>query len=209
MASSTSEAQIKNEIARLTGNSEHQAFPIGLTLFPASIDLYKSSHVSTRHPQAHTRSNTYVNPNYKPINKHVRPAPTINHPLVPQTRPTPPPTQLKEVVLGGVAFESSARSLVRKDRESYSRICISRFMGLSSPNPKLHPCFPVPKPISSSLAKPSAPRPTAPRQHFSRKAGHLNPNIRTYKRKASRGHHGASLARNMTLNNNRRPYQSV
>jgi hypothetical protein len=75
-----------------------------------------------------------VNPNYQPPNKYVRP--DVNGSVIPSTPSAaaaivaaiseigqisqPPPVipgQKKEVVLGGVAFESSGRSLVRKDRE--------------------------------------------------------------------------------------------
>lgn len=71
--------------------------------------------------------------------------------------------------------------------------------------------FSVPKPVSSGPPKPPQSRPTP--AHFSRKAGHLIPDNRVYKPKTSRGHgrgrRGAPSNRNMTLNNNRRPYQSV
>ncbi|KAF8216884.1 hypothetical protein K438DRAFT_1901453 [Mycena galopus ATCC 62051] len=105
----TDAAQIKNEIARLT----------------ASISQHKSKSASNpRHPPTAStswppRSSSYVNPNYKPpTNKYIRPTPAPSRP--PVSRP-PPSTnagstpQVKEVVLNGVAFESSTRSLVRKD----------------------------------------------------------------------------------------------
>jgi hypothetical protein len=91
----------------------------------------------------------YVNPNYKPTNKYIRPG--LNTAAASETAMatdssgagpsttvsttyigvssvpasgTVTPTQIpgvgaqkKEIVLGGVAFESSSRSLVRKDRE--------------------------------------------------------------------------------------------
>ncbi len=77
----------------------------------------------------------YVNPNYKPANKYVRPGLDTAGPSLPASvdatmsssseilgsavsQPLPVVSaQKKEVVLGGVAFESSGRSLVRKDRE--------------------------------------------------------------------------------------------
>ena len=96
------------------------------------------------HGPGPTRSNKYVNPNYQPPNKYVRPdvntgsviastpsaaaaiveAGSESGILVPQISQPPPviPGQKKEVVLGGVAFESSGRSLVRKDCELL--ICI-------------------------------------------------------------------------------------
>ena len=96
--------------------------------------------------QAGRRSNVYVNPNYKPANKYVRPGLNVTtsetaiatdssgvgpsstssttYTGVPSTPASGTPTQSfglgtqkKEIVLGGVAFESSGRSLVRKDRE--------------------------------------------------------------------------------------------
>ncbi|KAJ7180975.1 hypothetical protein C8R46DRAFT_986046 [Mycena filopes] len=96
-----SEAQIKSEIARLT----------------ASISQHKSKS-ATANPTRYQppRSSTYINLNYKPpSNKYIRPPPTSNPP--PQSRPptASSSTTVKEVVLNGVAFESSNRSLVRKD----------------------------------------------------------------------------------------------
>ncbi|KAF9054525.1 hypothetical protein BJ165DRAFT_1439571 [Panaeolus papilionaceus] len=115
MASST-EAQIRNEIERLT----------------ATINQHKAQNSRTSHPHrggyapysshqgTYPRSNTYVNPNYKSANKYIRPGLNVN--AGPSTHTTPsstvkPPSSSgkKEVVLGGVAFESSGRSLVRKD----------------------------------------------------------------------------------------------
>ncbi|KAF9071560.1 hypothetical protein BDP27DRAFT_1418912 [Rhodocollybia butyracea] len=156
MASSSSEAQLKHEIARLT----------------ASINMHKST-LSTR-PATGYRSNSYVNPNYKPANKYLSTTST---------------TLAKEVVLNGVAFQSSGRSLVRKDRELFP---------LSSTRSKL---LPVPK---SSSAPPT---PAAP--PYNRKSGHLLAANRVYKPKSSRGRRGGLSNHNMTLTNGRRPYQSV
>lgn len=102
---------------------------------------YSTDHTAN---QSGRRSNVYVNPNYKPANKYTRPAAASNTDIAtnsfgvdqPSTSstsyagvpsaPTPAPgtviptsvgAQKKEIVLGGVAFESSGRSLVRKDRE--------------------------------------------------------------------------------------------
>ncbi|KAF7309026.1 hypothetical protein MKEN_01103600 [Mycena kentingensis (nom. inval.)] len=105
----STDAQIKSEIARLT----------------ASINQHKSIVKAPAY-----RPNVYVNPNYRPpTNQYVRPA--TSRP--PSSRP-PPPTQPKEVVLNGVAFQSSNRSLVRKDLPT-----------------------PPQKPV---VAKPSVPQPT-------------------------------------------------
>ncbi|KAJ7705182.1 hypothetical protein B0H16DRAFT_1636672 [Mycena metata] len=119
-----SEAQIKSEIARLT----------------ASISQHKSKSAtanSTRYQPP--RSSTYVNPNYKPpANKYIRPQPSRPPP---QSRPptASSSTQVKEVVLNGVAFESSNRSLVRKD---------------------------LPKPPASKSKPPSAAPPPRHTKHF-------------------------------------------
>ncbi|KAJ7464602.1 hypothetical protein FB451DRAFT_1094410 [Mycena latifolia] len=111
------EAQIKSEIARLT----------------ATISQHKSAN-STRTTYQPPRSSTYVNPNYRPpTNNYIRPSTSK-----PPSRPAPT-TQVKEVVLNGVAFESSNRSLVRKD---------------------------LPKPPSTSVPKPTAPQAPRPRPHF-------------------------------------------
>lgn len=66
------------------------------------------------------------------------------------------------------------------------------------------------------VPKPTSAGPTitkAPVQPFSRKPGHVAPASRIYKPiykpKSTRGRRGGPINRNMTLNNNRRPYQSV
>lgn len=64
---------------------------------------------------AQRRGNTYVNPSYRPPPpKATHTGPTSRTPT-PQARPSSS-AQPKEVVLNGVAFQSSSRSLVRKDR---------------------------------------------------------------------------------------------
>ncbi|KAG7444879.1 uncharacterized protein BT62DRAFT_969988 [Guyanagaster necrorhizus] len=89
-----SEAQMKSEIARLT----------------ATINSHKAT---SSDPSRSQRSNTYVNPNYKPVykarNTYIRPA------ILPSDSRPSQLHQVKEVVLNGVAFQSSSRSLVRKD----------------------------------------------------------------------------------------------
>ncbi|KAG6908788.1 hypothetical protein DXG01_003317 [Tephrocybe rancida] len=105
-SSSITEAQMKSEIARLT----------------ATINQRKSL-VSTHnpgHPRTNSRNNTYVNPNYKPSNKYIRanqsavPSPPAQAPT-PRPPVKPPTMEVKDVVINGIAFESSGRSLVRKD----------------------------------------------------------------------------------------------
>ncbi|KAI0766595.1 hypothetical protein BD413DRAFT_480613 [Trametes elegans] len=169
---STSAAALKLEIERLKG----------------AINRHKTGETAPRPPTVPTttytrpRSNVYVNPNYKP------PAPRPALPVVTQPRATsrPPasiPQEPRDVVIDGVAFESSGRSLVRKDL------------------PKLPP-----KPPLATTLKPIA-RPPPPQSTFVRnKAGTMLNANRTYKPKTSR--RGRPMNRNMTLTNNRRPYQS-
>ncbi|KAI0350699.1 hypothetical protein OH77DRAFT_1524704 [Trametes cingulata] len=170
---STSAAALKLEIERLKG----------------AINRHKTGETTARPAApaasvARPRSNVYVNPNYKPPVKTARPV----APVATQPRPVPrPPTSLpqekRDVVIGGVAFESSGRSLVRKD--------------LPKPVSK-PPSAPAPRPVS---------RPPAPQSTFVRnQAGTLVNVNRTYKPKTSR--RGRPMNRNMTLNNSRRPYQS-
>ncbi|KIL69320.1 hypothetical protein M378DRAFT_157570 [Amanita muscaria Koide BX008] len=153
MASSSSEAQIKSEIARLT----------------ASINQHKAQQQSSYGPP---KSNIYINPTYRPSNKYVRPGSTASSqqqsgPST-STSTTAPSIGVKEVVLNGVAFESSRRSLVRKD---------------------------VAKPPSNNAGSVLPPSSTYRRKH-----GHPTAQ-RMYKPKSLR-------SRNMTLTNNRRPYQA-
>ncbi|KII87456.1 hypothetical protein PLICRDRAFT_43093 [Plicaturopsis crispa FD-325 SS-3] len=195
-SASTSEAALKLEIARLSG----------------AINRHKSTAPAPRpgYPTS-TRHNVYVNPNYKPANKYIRPGTSNSststtptsaigsssqpHQQAPHSHPAPGvSSEAREVVLGGVAFQSSGRSLVRKD---------------------------LPKPVSSGPPKPTAHRPPTSHADFSRtKAGHLIPAGRVYKPKttsrarggrgrAGRGGRGRGAGPfNMSLDNNRRPYQS-
>jgi hypothetical protein len=168
--------------------------------------------------QAGRRSNVYVNPNYKPATKYTRPAATSKTdmatdsfgvgqlstsstsyagaspaPAAGTVIPTSVDAQKREIVLGGVAFESSGRSLVRKDRE----------LSFMCPSLLINPFF-------SSYLVPRVNKPVSvgdtastirhhPYGH--NKPGHIRP-TRGYKMKARRG-------RNMTLNNGRRPYPYV
>ncbi|KAJ6581917.1 hypothetical protein B0H19DRAFT_1229111 [Mycena capillaripes] len=174
----TDAAQLKNEIARLTASiSQHKS----KTTAPARYPPTTAS--SSYYPP---RSSTYVNPNYKPAsNKYIRPTTTTTPAPVSRPPPSRAPSSstgsndVKEVVLNGVAFESSTRSLVRKDL------------------PK--PAAPTSKPPST--AAPPRPRPRPHTSHF--------PPPRVYKPKASRGRGGRPRRGgpvNMTLTNSRRPY---
>ncbi|KAH7914596.1 hypothetical protein BJ138DRAFT_346700 [Hygrophoropsis aurantiaca] len=171
MVSSTSEAALKLEIARLTG----------------AINRHKSTQYPAEQPKTNGRSNTYVNPNYKPptsttvktqapfkfTQRYIRPSSASS------SLAAPGPS--RDVVIGGVTFESSGRSLVRKD---------------------------LPRP-ATSIAQSS--RPVTQQVDYSRTAGgHLLPSGRAYKSKvSSRGRRGRVMNRNMTLDNTRSSYQSV
>ncbi|KAJ3787610.1 hypothetical protein GGU10DRAFT_348478 [Lentinula aff. detonsa] len=97
MASPSTEAQLKSEIERLT----------------ASINLHKSN--TSTHPATGFRKNTYVNPNYKFTNKYIRPTTSTTEPSRSSIQPPTSSAEVKEVVLNGIALQSSGRSLVRKD----------------------------------------------------------------------------------------------
>jgi hypothetical protein len=178
-----------------------------------AINRHKSGSATqqpTGYSTSRPRNSTYVNPNYKlpskQAAKYVRPAATTAA-YKPQAPPVPGPSQTRDIVIGGIEFESSGRSLVRKDR------ALSRFFVHSRDSVRA-----LRNPSSLSVSKPAAPktappRPTNTRKDLSRtKAGHLVPTGRTYK-PTSRGRgrgRGRTRGRvNMTLDNNRRPYQSV
>jgi len=140
MASSygaTTEAQMKSEIERLTATiNQHKMHNTNKNLNQGGYSTNYSVNQTAR------RSNVYVNPNYKPTNKYIRPglntaassetaiatdpsgagpsstSSTSSEPTSGTVTPAQSSgvsTQKKEIVLGGVAFESSSRSLVRKD----------------------------------------------------------------------------------------------
>ncbi|KAI0788769.1 hypothetical protein C8Q75DRAFT_807503 [Abortiporus biennis] len=107
MDPSTSASALKLEIARLKGainkRKAEEARPPRTTNFQPGLPGQ--------------RSNVYVNPNYKPPSRTIpppRPATsteTIWHPTAPRTATV----GTRDVVIGGVTFEASGRSLVRKD----------------------------------------------------------------------------------------------
>ncbi|KIK99353.1 hypothetical protein PAXRUDRAFT_822831 [Paxillus rubicundulus Ve08.2h10] len=165
---STSDAALKAEIARLTG----------------AINQHKSTqqqHGAFAGPSSYRRSNTYVNPNYKPPS---------NSKSQGYRNDTAPPLRLatstvaapstRDIVIGGIAFETSFRSLVRKD---------------------------LPKPPQVPIKAPL--RPIPQQTDFSRTAnGHRIPAGRGYKSKvSSRTQPRRPGNRNMTLNNTRGPSQ--
>ncbi|KZS94409.1 hypothetical protein SISNIDRAFT_484632 [Sistotremastrum niveocremeum HHB9708] len=95
---SMADASLLLEIQRLSG----------------AIDRHKAATSGQQKASTSTaRSHTYVNPNYKPPNP-------ASYPRYPASHKYQAPQQIsssqkKDVVIGGVAFESSGRSLTRKD----------------------------------------------------------------------------------------------
>ncbi|KAJ3538599.1 hypothetical protein NM688_g6495 [Phlebia brevispora] len=188
---STSAAALKEEIARLTG----------------AIDRFKSTDIKPRrgtyHPGGRPRNNVYINPNYKPPSKSQTPTP--QPPRQPQAKPQPPRSdEKKDVVIGGVTFESSGRSLVRKDCTPSSSSV--RQQGPVAPVHDL----PYNVTVASSRPAPLTVKPPVSKTSFASThvAAHFNTKKipssgRAYKPKTSR--RGRPMNRNMTLTNNRRP----
>ncbi|KIY51920.1 hypothetical protein FISHEDRAFT_36338 [Fistulina hepatica ATCC 64428] len=152
----------------------------------ASIDQRKNATQDHQPVNSFNRTNTYVNPSYKPPSRsYVRPqssssrSPTQERPSVPRSNSS----HAKEVVIGGVAFEASSRSLVRKDGVT----CFSR------------PHFPLISVVFKQVLVKQAPQPRPPFRSGAKNA----PPHRLYKPKRSLRN------RNMTLKNTRRPYQYV
>ena len=125
-----------------------------------AIDRHKSG-ASHKPP---SRTNVYVNPNYKPPSRsdqvQTRPAP--------YHRPAPIKNtgEKRDVVLNGVAFQSSARSLVRKDREYTLGKCdvlgFLTHVAVPQPSPPTLPISP-PAAFKSTPRYPTKPRPTRQR----------------------------------------------
>ncbi|KAG9312809.1 hypothetical protein JVU11DRAFT_6225 [Chiua virens] len=121
--------------------------------------------------------------------------------LTQRHRPFPRSTQVpRDVVIDGVTFESSSRSLVRKGRESRSVISLGQKYNTASSVTK-----PPPAPTKVPLKSITQPA------DFSRIAhGHRIPPHRAYKSKvSSRTQPHLPRNRNMTLDNTRRSTQSV
>ncbi|KAH7885859.1 hypothetical protein F5I97DRAFT_1876017 [Phlebopus sp. FC_14] len=165
---SAPDAALKEEIARLTG----------------AINRHKStqqSYGAVPGTSSYRRTNRYVNPNYKPTTfmsqacqipstRYSSTAPARSSTTTQVTDPT------RDVVIDGVTFESSSRSLVRKD--------------LSKPStaPSKAPLRPIPQQADFSRAT----------------GGHRIPAARAYKSKvSSRSQQRRPRNRNMTLNNTR------
>jgi len=127
----TPDAALKLEIARLTGICIfcfNRCLPLVKIL--GAINRHRSEQGPARPPHSTTRT-TYVNPSYKPPSSraYVRAeyqaagaAPSTNSmpstTVRPPSGPGPSLSQPHDVTIDGVVFESSKRSLVRKDRAS-------------------------------------------------------------------------------------------
>jgi hypothetical protein len=198
----TPEAILKLEIARLTGICL-SAYVVAFLLnnVPGAINRHRSGEGQTRPPYATTRT-TYVNPSYKPPSSkaYVRPGhqassdtPTLSANSSAAVRPPPGPgpshTQPHDVTINGVVFESSKRSLVRKDSACMHLSACT----LAQPSLLVKPSV---KPPSSG------PRPRAISQ-FSRNKSEVGPRTRVYQPK------GPSRSRLKFNNNTHRAYQSV
>jgi hypothetical protein len=127
----TPDAALKLEIARLTGIlcPIHTLIPF-LSQSLGAINRHRSGQGQARPPY----STTYVNPSYKPPSSksYVRPehqatnvtSTTSSSPSTaattvrPPSGPGPSHSQPHDVTINGVVFESSKRSLVRKDSAS-------------------------------------------------------------------------------------------
>jgi hypothetical protein len=137
-------------------------YPLALLkVISGAINRHKSG-VLTGNP-GRPRNNVYINPNYKPPAKTVNPIPPTNLPKS-ASEASYQPTTTKDVIIGGVAFESSGRSLVRKDRESCRGI-IS--WGITVPIPLISP-FPSSKIVRLfiKLFQECSAEGASPKRHF-------------------------------------------
>ncbi len=146
---STSAAAMKEEIARLTGKTSpktpfrrrechSEQLLIALLEFAkgyrrrltvvfmiGAINRQKihtpgyNPRQTTFYPGGRPRNNVYVNPDYKPPLRAVAPIPPAPRPPIPRPLSTHP-DEKRDVVINGIAFETSGRSLVRKDCKSTS-----------------------------------------------------------------------------------------
>jgi hypothetical protein len=168
------------------------------------INQHKNIGPPGKHPNSQIgrpRNNVYVNPSYKPP---IKPQPQVrqassNTLKTPSSRPIPltiPST--RDVVIGGVAFESSGRSLVRKD-------CMYSIQYLDAPGGSSSVRDHAQN-ITVALSKPKQALSRPPMQNNSfagSKAAALVQSSRPFKpRNPRRGRPGN---RNMTLSNSVRP----
>ncbi|KAI6013921.1 hypothetical protein BKA83DRAFT_4351741 [Pisolithus microcarpus] len=170
---STTDAALQAEIARLTGAINHHKSA-------------QQTRGSAPGPASYRRSNKY---NIAP--SHV-PAPVTK---------TSQPSSTRDVVIGGVTFESSSRSLVRKDRKY---LCYRSHATGRNPTIKSRTFILVPKPAAGPVKVPFKPVPQ--QEFFKTTRGHRIPAGRTYKSKdSSRSRRPRN--RNLTLDNTRPPTQ--
>ncbi|THH05052.1 hypothetical protein EW145_g5079 [Phellinidium pouzarii] len=110
----SSEDTLKAEIARLTGIESVRQSHIPSHEYTGAINRHKAGPTSSA-PSFSGRNNSYVNPDYKPPSDLATgPGRTIQRTFE-ASRPLASSSHHREVVIDGVAFRSSERSLVRKD----------------------------------------------------------------------------------------------
>lgn len=149
-------------------------FPLGV------INRHKASESWPAKPASTSgRNHSYVNPRYKPYAKPASRTTDTEQPVASSTSTLAVgPTKPREVVIDGVAFQSSRRSLVRKDRAFWSYRSLSDSQSCTINAISLHRCIvaksaPTAK-ISSRSTQPqgthSIQRPYKPRsrRHFTR-----------------------------------------
>ncbi|TCD71859.1 hypothetical protein EIP91_003202 [Steccherinum ochraceum] len=140
MDPSSSAAALKLEIARLTGaiNRRKAEDPK-----PPRAQSYPAT--------SRPRHNVYVNPSYKPPSSSKPVVPPSSTTFRPQILPTvPPSTATRDVVIGGVAFQTSGRSLVRKDLPKPARSTAPKPLVARGPTyPRQKPANRIYKPKSS------------------------------------------------------------
>ena len=155
---------------------------------------YRPRPSPTFHPGARPRNNVYVNPSYKPPSK------LASTPTIPPGQPpkSAAANEKREVVIGGVAFESSGRSLVRKD-------CASSFPTRLDQQVSRDCNEPILFTVAASKPKPPPSKPPVPNGSFAGTKATALHHASKYKPKPRRGR---PTNRNMTLNNTRRPYQA-
>lgn len=117
---SISEADLKLEIERLTGEFLRWVHTIRILTTAGAINRHKSLSQGASSSSHNSRNSKYVNPNYaKSQSDNTLKPPNATNFTASKTRAR---ASIKsnipeDVVIGGVTFQSSGRSLVRKDRE--------------------------------------------------------------------------------------------
>ena len=201
-SASTSAAALKLEIARLSGKSTQENCEKLLDeIVSGAIDRHKSG-ASYKPP---SRTNVYVNPNYKPPPRstQVPPRPAPYH------RPAPIKNtgEKRDVVLNGVAFQSSGRSLVRKDRE-YT-FCKRGLLVLLIHTIVPQPTQPILPASGPNNFKPAPRYPTKPRQTRQRARPGRNLTLATNRTSsvALRVHHPLTTYSPLQIQSDTKTYQ--